>query len=494
MATTGKRLKDFDAATAVSDSDIIFAAQNGVEKKMTAAQFAAYVGGLGAVTGIASTSVTYQTSASGTVVPTGTWLTSIPTVTKGQYLWTRTTLTLTDASTVSSYSVAYQGADGAAGSGGSSGTVTANVQNVAVYTTPGAGTFTLPTSATAFASAEAWGAAGGAGYGPGQGGGGGAYAVKNNPSFTPGGSNTYNFNIGAAGTSGNSTTTTGTAGGDSWALSASVCLAKGGSGGARSTTTACLGGQASASIGDAKFSGGSGGGADSGGTSGGGGGSSATPTGNGGNGAQGSEAAGAAVGGNAPGGGAGGAPNVGTTTAPTNGVSNPEGGGGGGGCSDTAGGTFNLAGNGGFPGGAAGSGQWNKGSGTSAGGQVRFKWTTSTTYSTTGTATFYLGIAGLITNEVAQIFAVGESFVLKAGLAGSSIVFATPAAAQTVYTLYRNGVAFATATIAAGATTGTLSMSSDVAFVAGDVIKLQGPATADATLATGTWTLVGALV
>lgn len=494
MATTGKRLKDFDAATAVSDSDIIFAAQNGVEKKMTAAQFAAYVGGLGAVTGIASTSVTYQTSASGTVVPTGTWLTSIPIVTKGQYLWTRTTLTLTDASTVSSYSVAYQGADGAPGSGGSSGTVTATVDNLVVYTTPGAGTFSLPTNAVTFAVAEAWGGAGGPAYGPGSGGGGGAYARKNSPSFTPGGTNTYNFSIGAAGASGTSGSVNGAPGGDTWVLSSAVCLAKGGQGGTQSVAGA-LGGQASSSIGDAKFSGGNGGGADAGGSSGGGGGSAATPTGAGGNGAQGSETNGAAVGGTAPGGGAGGLPNLSNNaTAPTNGADNSEGGGGGGGCSDTAGGVFNYAGNGGLPGGAGGSGQYDKASGTSKGGQVRFKFTTSTTYTTTGTATFYLGIAGLIANEVAQIFSVGQAFVLKAGLAGSSVVFATPATAQTVYTLYRNGVAIATATIAVGATTATLSMTSDAYFAAGDVLKLQGPATADATLATGTWTLVGVLV
>jgi hypothetical protein len=492
---TGKQLKDFDSAGTISDSDVLFAAQGGVEKKMTAAQLAAYVSKSGVTTSIASTAVAYQASASGTVTPTGTWVPTIPAVTKGQNLWTRTTLTLTDSSTVTSYSVAYQGADGAAGSGGTTGTVTATVQNLVVYTTPGAGTFSLPTTATAFAVAEAWGAAGGPGYGPGSGGGGGAYSAKNNPSFTPGGTNVYNFNIGAPGASGTSSSTAGAAGGDTWVLSASVCLAKGGSGGVQNSTAAVLGGQASAGIGDVKYSGGSGGGADAGGTSGGGGGSAATPTGNGGNGAQGSETNGAAVGGTAPGGGAGGLPNLSNNAvAPTNGADNQEGGGGGGGCSDTAGGVFNYAGNGGFPGGAGGSGQYNKGSGTSKGGQVRFKYTTSATYTTTGTATFYLGIAGLLPNEVAQIFSVGQAFVLKAGLSGSSVVFATPATAQTVYTLYRNGSAIATATIAAGATTATLSMTSDAYYAAGDVLKLQGPATADATLATGTWTLVGVLV
>ncbi|HDR9227794.1 TPA: hypothetical protein QDB19_004044 [Burkholderia vietnamiensis] len=41
----GKQLKDFDPATAASDSDILFSAQAGFEKKMTAAQLAVYMQG-----------------------------------------------------------------------------------------------------------------------------------------------------------------------------------------------------------------------------------------------------------------------------------------------------------------------------------------------------------------------------------------------------------------------------------------------------------------
>jgi hypothetical protein len=72
--------------------------------------------------GIASSAVTYQTAASGTTAPTSTWTSAVPAITKGQYLWTRTVLTLSDASTVTIYSVAYQGADGSAGTGGSGST------------------------------------------------------------------------------------------------------------------------------------------------------------------------------------------------------------------------------------------------------------------------------------------------------------------------------------------------------------------------------------
>lgn len=62
---------------------------------------------------VQSASSTYQVSTSGTVVPTETWLSSIPSVPKGQFLWTRTIITLTDNSTIQPYySVSYYGLDG----------------------------------------------------------------------------------------------------------------------------------------------------------------------------------------------------------------------------------------------------------------------------------------------------------------------------------------------------------------------------------------------
>ena len=61
---------------------------------------------------ITSQVVEYQASASGTVVPTGTWTTTIPTVTKGEYLWTRITLNFTDGTSTTAYAVGYYGLDG----------------------------------------------------------------------------------------------------------------------------------------------------------------------------------------------------------------------------------------------------------------------------------------------------------------------------------------------------------------------------------------------
>lgn len=56
--------------------------------------------------GIKSTTVTYQASSSGTTVPTGTWVTSVPaTNAVNPYLWTRTVITYTDNTTSTSYTV-----------------------------------------------------------------------------------------------------------------------------------------------------------------------------------------------------------------------------------------------------------------------------------------------------------------------------------------------------------------------------------------------------
>ena len=71
--------------------------------------------------GISSTEVKYQSSQSNTTVPTGEWLTAIPSVQEGWYLWTRTQFTYTDSTVSYGYSVSRQGADGAAGSDGAPG-------------------------------------------------------------------------------------------------------------------------------------------------------------------------------------------------------------------------------------------------------------------------------------------------------------------------------------------------------------------------------------
>jgi hypothetical protein len=69
-------------------------------------------------TGISSTAVTYQSSTSGTTVPTGTWNSNIPSVAAGSYLWTKTVTTYTDGTSTTAYSVGMMGAKGSTGSAG----------------------------------------------------------------------------------------------------------------------------------------------------------------------------------------------------------------------------------------------------------------------------------------------------------------------------------------------------------------------------------------
>lgn len=68
--------------------------------------------------GVEKSEVRYQASTSGTTIPTGSWVSNIPNVSAGQYLWTRTILTYTDGSTTTSYSVGKMGSNGASGSDG----------------------------------------------------------------------------------------------------------------------------------------------------------------------------------------------------------------------------------------------------------------------------------------------------------------------------------------------------------------------------------------
>ena len=106
---------------------------------------------------ISSTSITYQTSTSGTTTPTGTWSTTVPTVSNGNYLWTKTVVTYSNAISTTAYSVSRYGTNGTNGTNGSNGTsvtVTSTSVTYSVTTTstqPADSTFTsttVPTVAT----------------------------------------------------------------------------------------------------------------------------------------------------------------------------------------------------------------------------------------------------------------------------------------------------------------------------------------------------------
>ena len=64
---------------------------------------------------------TYQAGTSGTTPPTGTWLTSPPTVAENQFLWTKIEITLSNGTKSSGYSVGKMGAQGQPGAPGEPG-------------------------------------------------------------------------------------------------------------------------------------------------------------------------------------------------------------------------------------------------------------------------------------------------------------------------------------------------------------------------------------
>lgn len=71
--------------------------------------------------GIVSTVITYASSTSGTTKPTSGWTSTIPSVSAGNFLWTKTVWTYTDNTSETGYSVAKMGETGAKGDKGDKG-------------------------------------------------------------------------------------------------------------------------------------------------------------------------------------------------------------------------------------------------------------------------------------------------------------------------------------------------------------------------------------
>lgn len=61
---------------------------------------------------LVSSSTTYMVSDSGTIIPSGSWQSTVPTVPQGKYLWTRVITSYNTGSPVTSYSVSRMGIDG----------------------------------------------------------------------------------------------------------------------------------------------------------------------------------------------------------------------------------------------------------------------------------------------------------------------------------------------------------------------------------------------
>lgn len=106
--------------------------------------------------GISSTETTYQASNSGIDIPSGTWSPSIPSVSAGEFLWTKTTITYTKGTpaTTTSYSVGKMGLNGKDGTDGADGrgikTTTITYQSGTSQTESPTGTWgsTVPVTST----------------------------------------------------------------------------------------------------------------------------------------------------------------------------------------------------------------------------------------------------------------------------------------------------------------------------------------------------------
>lgn len=100
---------------------------------------------------VSSQQIIYQASSSGTTVPTGAWSATIPSVSAGQYLWTKTVVNYSDGKSTTAYSVARQGSNGTNGTNGTSVTVSSQAvtyQKSTNGTTPPTGTWSssIPTT------------------------------------------------------------------------------------------------------------------------------------------------------------------------------------------------------------------------------------------------------------------------------------------------------------------------------------------------------------
>ena len=96
--------------------------------------------------GIVSSATTYQAGTSGTTPPTGTWSTSIPSVSENQYLWTKIVLTYSDNTNSTAYSVGKMGAKGETGATGSTGATGNGIKSTTINFASSTSGTTAPSS------------------------------------------------------------------------------------------------------------------------------------------------------------------------------------------------------------------------------------------------------------------------------------------------------------------------------------------------------------
>lgn len=106
-------------------------------------------------------------------------------------------------------------------------------------------------------------------------------------------------------------------------------------------------------------------------------------------------------------------------------------------------------------------------------------------------ARFVVFKAGKTTNgELLGRFLITDDISFALNLDGSLASGTVAATGETVYTIAKNGSTKVTVTFDAASTTGVFAGSA-FSVTSGDVLTLEGPATADATLANISFTLAG---
>ncbi|MEY2351827.1 hypothetical protein [Lactiplantibacillus paraplantarum] len=96
--------------------------------------------------GIKSTQIMYVQSTSGTTAPTTGWAAQVPTLIKGQYLWTQTTWLYTDNTGEAGYTVSYNAKDGNTGANGIAGKDGVGIKSTVIEYSVSSNGVTKPTT------------------------------------------------------------------------------------------------------------------------------------------------------------------------------------------------------------------------------------------------------------------------------------------------------------------------------------------------------------